>query len=108
MLQSQTSNQAQSKTQNQKKLLQILSEIFQLDQSDLDFGIYRIMNTKSEEIKTFLENDLFASVKKAFKSNQNNSIQSELAEKIKSFKDDGFTQEQIQNNAKNHRVKKET
>lgn len=28
-----------SKTENQKKLLKILNEIFQLDQSDLDFGI---------------------------------------------------------------------
>ncbi len=39
-----------AQTENQKKLLKILNEIFQLDQSDLDFGIYRIMNTKSKEI----------------------------------------------------------
>jgi len=38
-------------TENQKKLLKILSEIFQLDQNDLDFGIYRTMNSKSKEIK---------------------------------------------------------
>jgi len=40
-----------SKTENQEKLLSILNEIFQLDQSDLDFSIYRIMNSKSKEIQ---------------------------------------------------------
>ena len=40
-----------NKTENQKKLLKILNEIFQLDQSDLDYDIYRIMNTKSKKIK---------------------------------------------------------
>jgi len=47
-----------AQTENQKKLLKILNEIFQLDQSDLDFGIYRIMNTKSKEINEFLDDDL--------------------------------------------------
>jgi len=72
-----------TQTENQKKLLKILNEIFQLDQSDLDFGIYRIMNTKSKEIKEFLENDLISSVKNAFSSNGNNTIQNELDEAIK-------------------------
>ncbi len=55
-----------AQTENQKKLLKILNEIFQLDQSDLDFGIYRIMNTKSKEINEFLDKDLLSSVSKAF------------------------------------------
>ena len=63
-----------SKTSVQKNLLKVLSEMFQLDQSDLDFGIYRIMNTKSKEIREFLENDLIESVKNAFSSNDNNTI----------------------------------
>jgi adenine-specific DNA-methyltransferase len=67
-------------TENQKKLLKILNEIFQLDQSDLDFGIYRIMNTESKEIREFLENDLIESVKNAYSPNDNNSIQKELDE----------------------------
>ncbi len=69
-------------TLNQCKLLKILNEIFQLDQSDLDFGIYRIMNTKSQEINEFLDNDLLSSVASAFSSNDNNSIQKELDEAI--------------------------
>jgi len=71
------------KTQNQKKLLKILNEIFQLDRSDLDFGIYRIMNTKSQEINEFLDNELLSSVADAFSSNENNTIQSELDDAIK-------------------------
>ena len=89
-----------NKTQNQQKLLKILNEIFQLDQSDLDFGIYRIMNSKTKEINEFLDNELIASVSKAFSSNDNSSIQKELDDKVKSFKDDGFTEEQIDKNTK--------
>jgi adenine-specific DNA-methyltransferase len=33
---------------NLEKLTKVLAEIFQLDQADLDFGIYRIMNQKRE------------------------------------------------------------
>ena len=69
-----------AQTENQKKLLKILNEIFQLDQSDLDFGIYRIMNSKSKEINEFLDNDLLSSVASAFSSNDNNSLQKELDE----------------------------
>ncbi len=87
-------------TENQKKLLKILNEIFQLDQSDLDFGIYRIMNTKSKEINAFLENDLISSVTNAFSSSDNSSLQQELDDKIKSFREDSFTEEQIENNTK--------
>jgi hypothetical protein len=33
-----------------EKLSALLKELFQLDQADLDFGIYRIMNQKRDEI----------------------------------------------------------
>ena len=72
-----------AQTENQKKLLKILNEIFQLDRSDLDFGIYRIMNSKSKEINEFLENDLLSNVAKAFSSNENSTVQTELDEAIK-------------------------
>jgi len=78
-----------AQTENHKKLLNILNELFQLDQSDLDFGIYRIMNSKSTEIKAFLDNDLLSSVKKAFSSNDNNLLQVELDEAIKQAQDLG-------------------
>ncbi|UKI42721.1 MAG: hypothetical protein L6V95_07640 [Candidatus Melainabacteria bacterium] len=48
-----------------------LREIFQLDQTDLDFGIYKIMNEKSAEITDFLDNKLLTQVKDSFKSLEN-------------------------------------
>ena len=32
----------------------LLRQIFELDKSDLDFGIYRIMNLRKDEIEKFL------------------------------------------------------
>lgn len=46
-----------------EKLKKLLAELFQLDQADLDFGIYRIMNARREEITRFLEKDLLPQVK---------------------------------------------
>ena len=79
-----------SKTQNQQKLLKILNEIFQLNQSDLDFGIYRIMNTKSKEINEFLDKELISSVATAFSSNANGAIAKELDELIKTLTNAGM------------------
>jgi len=49
-------------TEQYNKLVKTLSEIFQLDQADLDFGIYRIMNQKREEITDYLNNRLLKQV----------------------------------------------
>ncbi len=49
-------------TDNQKKLLSILRDMFQFDLSDLDFGIYRIMHMKRDEINRFIEEELPAQV----------------------------------------------
>ncbi len=51
---------------NLEKLRGLLQELFQLDQADLDFGIYRIMNQKREEVVRFLDKDLLPQVKEAF------------------------------------------
>ena len=40
------------------KLKTLLREIFQLDQPDLDFGIYRILHARSAEIGKFLDEEL--------------------------------------------------
>ena len=48
------------------KLVTLLRELFQLDQPDLDFGIYRIMHAKAGEVTQFLERDLLPQVKVAF------------------------------------------
>ncbi|MFA7172645.1 MAG: site-specific DNA-methyltransferase [Kiritimatiellia bacterium] len=49
-----------------KKLTEKLCELFQLDQPDLDFGFYRIMHAKSQQVKSFLENDLLKIIEDAF------------------------------------------
>lgn len=69
-----------------------LREIFQLDRNDLDFGLYRIMNLKSQEVTQFIDNDLLPQVKDGlakYVSNDNKSIQEELDKAIKAAKDLG-------------------
>ncbi|MDI6797944.1 MAG: hypothetical protein QMD09_13415, partial [Desulfatibacillaceae bacterium] len=53
-------------TDNLEKLKKLLAELFQFDNADLDFGIYRIMNHKRNEICDFLDRDLMPQVRKAF------------------------------------------
>jgi hypothetical protein len=48
---------------NYEKLKALLRELFQMDQADLDFGLYRIMNAKRDEIEKFLEHDLLPQVR---------------------------------------------
>ena len=45
------------------RLRALLREMFQFDRGDLDFGLYRIMNLKSAEVVSFLDNDLLPQVK---------------------------------------------
>jgi adenine-specific DNA-methyltransferase len=53
-------------TQAYGKLKGLLKELFQFAREDLDFGIYRIMNHKRQEILKFLDQDLLPQVKEAF------------------------------------------
>ena len=48
------------------RLLKKLKELFQLDQPDLDFGFYRIMHAKAEQVERFIDNDLLQIVTDAF------------------------------------------
>ena len=43
-----------------------LSELFQLNHPDLDFGFYRIMHAKAQEVKEFIDTDLLKIVEEAF------------------------------------------
>ena len=49
------------------RLRSLLREMFQLDRGDLDFGLYRIMNLKSEVITKFLDEDLLPGVKETLR-----------------------------------------
>lgn len=84
-----------NKIESREKLVKILTEMFQFDQADLDFGIYRIMNQKRDRIEEFMNEELFSKIEKSIeplKSNINQSKVSEIKNKIStldSMNDDG-------------------
>src|SRR5665811_1636106 len=45
------------------RLRMLLRELFQFDRADLDFGIYRVMNQRREQISQFLDQDLLPQVR---------------------------------------------
>ena len=54
------------------KFVTKLQEIFMMDHAELDFGIYRIMNQKRDEIQHFLQVDLLPQVKQALQGDGGN------------------------------------
>lgn len=68
-----------------EKVKALLRELFQLDQPDLDFGIYRIMHARGAEVTKFLDEDLLPQVKEAFaayRSADKGELEKELAKVI--------------------------
>ena len=57
------------------KFVAKLQEIFMMDHAELDFGIYRIMNQKRDEIQKFLQVDLLPQVKQALHGDGGNTQQ---------------------------------
>lgn len=49
-----------------QKLIKTLRTVFEMDKANLDFGIYRILNQKREEITRFLDKELLPQVRAAF------------------------------------------
>ena len=78
---------------NFDKFRKLLEELFQLDQADLDFGIYRIMGQKRDEIVSFLDKDLLPQVKEAFSHYQSADkaeLQQQLDKLVASVKSAGM------------------
>ncbi|MDA1062011.1 MAG: site-specific DNA-methyltransferase, partial [Chloroflexi bacterium] len=72
-------------SQKYDKLKTLLQELFQLDQPDLDFGLYRVMHAKSAEVSQFLDKDLLPQVQTAFgqyKTADKAELEKELAKGI--------------------------
>jgi adenine-specific DNA-methyltransferase len=81
-----------------EKLKAKLAELFQLDQADLDFGIYRIMNARRDEINRFLESDLLPQVREAFEqydSADKTVLKKELEEAKKQASDLGVEPDSV-------------
>ena len=75
-----------------KDLKSHLRDMFQLDRGDLDFGIYRVMNIKRDEVEEFLENRLLPQVRKIleeYSSSNKSDLQEELERTIKNLEDAG-------------------
>lgn len=82
-----------------EKLLEKLKELFQLNQPELDFGIYRIMHAKSNEITKFLEQDLLPQVKDAlsgYQSVDRARVERELDEAINQAKGLGVDPDSVE------------
>lgn len=80
---------------NKEKLLRKLKELFQLDQPDLDFGFYRIMQSRKDEITRFIDEELLGHVREAFESvddDRLSRLKAELENELKSAKDYGVTE----------------
>jgi adenine-specific DNA-methyltransferase len=74
-----------AESQNHKRLVSLLRELFQLDRPDLDFGFYRIMHSKSAEVTQFLDKDLLPQVQAEFatyKTADEAEIEKELAKAV--------------------------
>ena len=77
---------------NYEKLEKVLTELFQLDKAELDFGIYRIMNQKRDDVLDFLNNTLPKEVRTILegqKQGDANSLKKELDNAIKTAKEFG-------------------
>lgn len=76
-----------------EQLQQKLHEIFQLDKRELDFGIYRVMNLKADEIAHFIDEDLLSQVKTelaGYVAQENKDIQAELNQALETAKNLGI------------------
>ena len=65
-----------------EKLKDLLKKLFQLDQPDLDFGLYRVMHAKSDEVSQFLDEDLLPQVGAAlgqYRTTDKAELEKELA-----------------------------
>jgi len=80
-------------TQAYDKLKDLLEELFQFDREDLDFGIYRIMNQKRDEVSKFLDEDLLPQVREAFREYRDEDEEGARRELEKTLGDAGVTAE---------------
>lgn len=75
------------------KFIAMMKKVLMLDQADLDFGIYRIMNRKRDQIESYLNNDLRRQVAEAISENASNdaeTLQKELAKLVSTLTEAGM------------------
>ena len=82
---------AQHSTAQLAQLIAKLQEIFQINQPDLDFGIYRILNSRQTQINEFLQKTLPNKINTAFNGNfeQANNVYNHLYTFFSRYYDQG-------------------
>lgn len=81
---------------NYHKLQEVLREVFEMDKADLDFGIYRIMNQKRDQVMEFIENRLPKDIKSILSETQSKDsigLKKELDKMGKNLDDAGVARE---------------
>lgn len=58
-----------------ERFIATMKKVLMLDQADLDFGIYRIMNRKRDQIESYLNNDLRKQVTEVIRENTSNDAE---------------------------------
>ena len=82
-------------SKKQQQLIDKLKELFQMDQADLDFGIYRIMNAKHDEIDKFLTEDLLPNIRNILQQGGKTAdLKKELDDVIKACQTAGINPEE--------------
>ena len=79
-------------------LVRKLKEIFQIDRPELDFGVYRILNARAQEVNDYLENGLKSKVAQSLaESGAGNSeaLHKELVEKEAQYRADGLDPDNV-------------
>lgn len=82
---------------NYENLQKVLKEIFEMDKADLDFGIYRIMNQKREQVNEFIDKKLPKDIKDTLgqiQSKDSITLQTELDKMGKALDDAGVVREE--------------
>jgi adenine-specific DNA-methyltransferase len=90
---SSNSTQVQKAHQRREKFAELLREMFQLNQPELDFGLYRIMHARKDDINRFIEKDLPRITRDAFSSfasSDKAELEKELELACKAAQDAGF------------------
>lgn len=79
--------------QRREKFATLLRELFQLDQPELDFDLYRIMHARKDDINRIIEKDLPRTTQAAFSnfaSQDKTQLEADLEKARKAAEDAGF------------------
>ncbi len=76
-----------------EKLIKLLTKIFQFENEDLDFGVYKILNYKKDEISQFIQKDLIEEIGNQLdliSSEEKKSLEKELEQLKKQLQELGI------------------